>query len=176
MIKRLRHSIYRKRLSNNWYKNAILMSRFHGFSIGKNCSFNRSVNFGSEPYLIRIGEFVRISSNVKFVNHDGAIHVMRQLHNKKYDIITPIKVGDNVFIGTDSIILPGVEIGNNCIIGAGSIVTRNTEPNSVYAGIPAKRISSVDDYYNKNKEKIHETKSMTFDEKRKYYLEFHDGF
>jgi acetyltransferase-like isoleucine patch superfamily enzyme len=55
-------------------------------------------------------------------------------------------VGDYVYIGVRSIILPGVTIGNNCIIAAGSVVTKNVPDNSVVGGIPAKFIKSTDEY------------------------------
>ena len=60
-----------------------------------------------------------------------------------------IEVMDNVFIGCNATILPNVRIGKNCIIGASSAVTKDLEPNGVYAGTPAKRIGSFDDYIQK---------------------------
>jgi len=62
------------------------------------------------------------------------------------DVFGPIVVEDNVFIGFNSIILPGVRIGHDSVIGAGSVVTRSIPPRSVAAGVPAKVIKSIDEY------------------------------
>jgi len=72
-----------------------------------------------------------------------------------------IKIGDNVMIGSRTIILPDVEIGDNVIIGAGSIVTKDIPSDCVAAGIPARPIGSLDDYINK---KIEKDKDFTDDE------------
>ncbi|MDR8085751.1 acyltransferase, partial [Acinetobacter baumannii] len=61
----------------------------------------------------------------------------------------PINIGNNVYLGTNTIILPGVSIGNNVIVGAGSLVNKDLADNAVYAGIPAKFIKTLDDYYTK---------------------------
>lgn len=63
-----------------------------------------------------------------------------------------IYIGDNVFIGVRSVILPGVKIGSNVVIAAGSIVTSDVPDNCVYGGNPAKLIKSIDDYIDKYNE------------------------
>ncbi len=65
-----------------------------------------------------------------------------------------IVIGDRVFIGLKSIILPNVHIGNDVIIGAGSVVTKNIPDNSVAVGNPARVICSCEDYINKHKKEI----------------------
>ena len=67
------------------------------------------------------------------------------------EITKPITVGDNVYIGTNTIILPGVTIGNDVIIGAGAIVSKNIPDNSVAVGVPAKVIKTADEYLDKIK-------------------------
>ena len=57
-----------------------------------------------------------------------------------------IKIGDNTFIGKGTILLPGVQIGNNCISGSLSTVTHSIPSNSVFGGIPAKFICTIDQY------------------------------
>ena len=59
---------------------------------------------------------------------------------KKWDNSDPIKINKNVWIGANSVILPGVNIGKNCIVGAGSIVTKSFAENSIIGGNPAKLI------------------------------------
>lgn len=86
-----------------------------------------------------------MTSGVKFVTHDGAVWVFRDEY-PDMDVFGPIVVEDNVFIGFNSIILPGVRIGHDSVIGAGSVVTRSIPPRSVAAGVPAKVIKSIDEY------------------------------
>ncbi len=107
--------------------------------------------FGSEPYLITIGERVEITAGVRFITHDGAAWCLRN-YDKRFtelDLLGPIKVGNNVFIGNNAIILPGVTIGDNVIIGAGSVVTKDIPSGSVAAGVPARVIKSMSDYAEK---------------------------
>ena len=107
-------------------------------------------NFGSEPYLIKLGNYVRISGNVIFSTHDGGTWVFR--NNDKYKNMFKygrIEVGDNSFIGAGSMIMPNVKIGKNCVVGALSVVTKNVPDNSVVAGVPAKVICSVEEYAEK---------------------------
>lgn len=124
----------------------ILFQDYLGVKIGKNSRFTgKDVSFGSEPYLIEIGDDVTITQKVVFHTHDGGVGVLR----KKFpgiNVFGKIKVGNNVFIGSNTIILPGVTIGNNVVIGAGSVVTKNVASNSVVAGVPAKFIKSIEEY------------------------------
>ena len=142
----------------------------NGMKVGSNFTVTGKVHYSSEPYLITIGNDVRISDNVNFVTHDGGAHVIRQLKHIPADIFGQIIVGNNVFIGMNSIILPNVTIGNNVIIGAGSIVTKNIPDNSVACGIPAKVIETIDQYYDKNKNNIDLTKNLTPSEKKAFLI------
>lgn len=101
--------------------------------------------FGSEPYLVRLGNHVTITEGVRLVTHDGGVWVFRQ-QEPNLDIVGPITVGDNVFLGLRAIVLPGVTIGDNCVVAAGAVVTRDVQVNSVVAGVPARFLRSVDDY------------------------------
>lgn len=130
-----------------------------GLVIGHDCEIYQSAVFGSEPYLVRLGNHVRINRDVEFVTHDGGVWVLRHLAGqntgiddkvKKADLFGPIVVGDNVHIGTRAIIMPNVTIGNNCIIGCGAIVTKDIPDNSIAVGIPARVIETIDDYYKKH--------------------------
>lgn len=119
----------------------------HGLQLGKDCRLLGRPDFGSEPYLVKIGNRCTITSGVRFITHDGGTWVFRDKeeysHIKKYG---KIEIGDNCFIGLNSIIMPNVTIGDNCVIGAGSIVTKNIPSNSVAVGNPAKVIMTLNDY------------------------------
>ena len=113
------------------------------------------VSWSTEPWLITLGENVHITNNVQFITHDGGTLLYRAII-PDLEITKPITVGNNVYIGNNVIILPGVKIGNNVIIGAGAIVSRNIPDNSVAAGVPARVIKSADDYLSKvKKESLH---------------------
>lgn len=147
--------------------------RKKGVKIGKGCFIANDVSFGSEPYLISIGNNVRITENVSFSNHDGGLWVVRRLYEeyKDVDIVKLITIGNNVHIGVDAVIMPGVSIGDNCIIGYGSIVTKNIPDNSVVVGVPGRVLESIDEYVEKNKHMYINTKHMTSNEKKDYLLE-----
>lgn len=150
-------------------KNPIDYYRSIGVEIGDNCRLIGDVGFGSEPYLIKLGSHVSITTS-KFITHDGGVWVFRDDY-PLIDVIAPIIVGNNVFIGANCTIMPGVTIGNNVVIGAGSIVTKNLEENAVYAGIPARLVKSLDEYKKNILEKSIMTKGLNDIEKRKYLSE-----
>jgi len=121
-----------------------------GLTIGEGCIFYGLPNFGTEPFLIKIGNYVEVTSGVTFLTHDGSISVVRRIYSRDHlNKYGKIIVEDNCFIGTKAIILPNVTIGKNSIVGAGSVVTKNVPPNSVVAGNPAKVICSIDQYAEK---------------------------
>lgn len=68
-----------------------------------------------------------------------------------YTKIGKVKIGDNVFIGAESVVMPGVTIGDNVIIGANSTVTKDIPANTVAAGSPAHVICTLEEYLSKNK-------------------------
>ncbi|PWR07669.1 capsule biosynthesis protein CapG [Micromonospora acroterricola] len=101
--------------------------------------------FGSEPWLITLGDNVYVTAGVQFVTHDGGTLILRRDH-PDLEWTAPISIGDDVYIGVRTIILPGVRIGDRCIVGAGSVVTRDIPDNSVAAGVPARVLKSTDEY------------------------------
>ena len=160
-----------KHVSNK--KRAILYKKWRKINIGNQCEIYKNVSFGSEPYLISIGDNVRITSGVKFCTHDGGMWVIRNLGiNPQADIFGKIVIGNNVHIGWNAIIMPNVHIGNNVVIGVGSIVTHDVPDNSVVAGIPGRVIRDIDSYYKKNVNRILNTKNISKQEKEKIILKF----
>lgn len=163
-------------LKNLWYKyqmrkNPVDFLKSRGVTIGDNCEIYPSVNF-MDPYLISVGNNVRINEGVQLITHDGGVWVLRNLYDELYDIdlFGKIEIGNNVHIGTNAVIMPGVHIGNNCIVGVGAIVTKSIPDNSVVAGIPAKIIKEVDEYKKKNNDYFMHTKNMNNDVKKEYIL------
>ena len=156
-------------------KDPIAFAKKIGVKIGENCRLlgidDRT--FGSEPYLITMGNHVTVTGQVKFINHDGGVWVFRELE-ENIVLIKPITVGDNVFIGFRSIIMPGVSIGSNVVIGAGSLVVNDIPSNSVAAGVPAKVIRSIQDYREKINPFVTFSTWQGQEEKRNTLLE-HDG-
>ena len=142
-----------------------------GVQLGNGIEIGKNVNFGSEPYLIEIENNVRISSNVNFITHDGGLWTLRKMGLlENADYFGKIIIKENVNIGMNATIMPGVTIGKNSIVGFGAIVTKDVEPNTVVAGIPAKKIETTQEYYEKKKNKCDFTKNMNYYEKRKYLL------
>ena len=120
------------------YKRARLLKRLNYFnSIGENCYLG-TVNYGSEPFLISFGNNVGLGTGVRFINHDMSadmIAIKRFGVSDRLSYYGAITIGDNVFIGANALILPGVTIGNNVVVGAGSIVTRDLKADGVYVGV-----------------------------------------
>ncbi|MFO1492105.1 MAG: acyltransferase [Kiritimatiellia bacterium] len=104
--------------------------------------------FGTEPFLVSLGDNVYITPGASFLTHDGGVLIARD-RKPGLEIARPIRIGNNVFIGTMALIMPGVEIGNDCIIGARAVVTRNVPDGSVVAGHPARVIKSTEEYLRK---------------------------
>lgn len=125
-------------------KGSIYAARSLGVKIGEGCRIYSS-SFGWEPWLISIGDRVTVTGGVQFITHDGATWLLRDEKGRRYRY-APIEIGNDVFIGANSIILPGVRIGNRVIVAAGSVVNRSIPDNCVVAGVPAKFIKTFDEY------------------------------
>ena len=115
-----------------------------GVRIGRDCRIYIS-EWGSEPFLITIGDQVTVTDGVRFITHDGSTWLFRDEEGQRYQKYAPIRVGDHVFIGMGTMILPGISIGDRCVVGAGSVVTRDIESGSVCVGNPARKVSTYED-------------------------------
>lgn len=147
-----------------------------GFKYGSGCRFiNVTPNtFGSEPYLIRFGDRVSISEGVRFICHDGALWSIRRTRADLGDIdyFAPVRVGDDVFIGMNAIVLPGVNIGSGSVIAAGAVVSSDVPEGMIYGGVPAKVLMSMEEYVNKIADRRYlNTKRMSKKQKMKYILD-----
>lgn len=117
-------------------------------SFGNDDFINDNVRF-QDSNLITLGDRVIIAPDVKFYCGEHAVDASKRWgryeNGQKYLIsfTEPISVGNDVWIGGNVTIIGGVHIGNNVIIGAGAVVTKDIPDNTVYAGVPAKKIKSL---------------------------------
>lgn len=120
-------------------------------AIGEKCTvMDRKIPLYAN--LIKLGDNVHLASNVTFATHDITHKMLNQSHlscmkaGGLLEKLGCIELGSNVFVGSGTTILYDVKIGSNVIIGAGSVVTRDIPDNSVAVGVPARVISTIDDY------------------------------
>ena len=140
----------------------VLINR--GLVVGEN--FNRQRNCTIDPphcWLISIGNNVALAPGVHILAHDGSTKQMLG-----YTKVGRVYIGNNVFIGAETVVLPNVKIGDDCIIGAASVVTKDIPSSSVAVGNPARVIMTTQEYLQKNKEQMNKTnlydESYTFSE------------
>lgn len=136
---------FRKRFYNEY--TVAEYFRTKGVQIGDNCRILIH-NFGSEPYLVKIGNNCVIAPGVSFLTHDGSASLFRK-EIPDLNVFGKIEIKDNCFIGARAILLYNVTIGPNAIVGAGAVVTKDVPPNTVVAGMPAKVVCSLDEYKQK---------------------------
>lgn len=122
--------------------------------------------WSTEPYLITIGDNCQLTADVLIHTHGGGGAVRHKIPN--FDCFGKVQIGDYVYIGSRSIIMPGVIIGDHVLIAAGSIVTKSIPSNVVVAGNPAKIICTIDEYIKKNLKYNTGTKGMSLIEKKKF--------
>ena len=121
-----------------------------GMKVGKNFSrLNGVILDPSHCWLIEIGDNVTIAPRVHVLAHDAST-----VHYLGYAKIGRVTIGNNVFIGAESVVLPNVIIGDNVVVGANSTVSRDLEGGFVYAGNPAKKICSINEFIDKNKKML----------------------
>lgn len=128
--------------------------RKHGIRVGQNVHFRHPAHNSidvTRPCLVEFGNDLDINANFTVLTHDFGSFVFRGYYKDFVNSSGKVKIGNNIVFGRDVTILKGVTIGDNCIIGAGSIVTKSIPANSVAAGVPARVICTLEDYYQKRK-------------------------
>lgn len=153
MLKKILNKIkkYRSLQSSSAYISYLRKKRI---LIGENCVFRSPKTTRidiTRPCLITIGDNVDMNMNFQILTHDWASLVFRNVYHELISSSGKVTIGNNIYFGTNVIVLKGVTIGDNCIIGAGSIVAKDIPANSVAAGTPARRIYSLDEYFEKRK-------------------------
>lgn len=117
------------------------------------CDYGYNVEIGENFYAnmncvildeakVTFGDNVFVAPNCGFYTAGHPLDV--ESRNKGLEYARPIRVGNNVWIGAQVCVLPGVEIGDNCVIGAGSVVTKNIPDNSLAVGNPCRVIRRLD--------------------------------
>lgn len=114
---------------------------------------NHSVIDGTRPWLLKIGSYTKITRGVVILTHDYSLSVMRRVYGEWIGEGEKTIIGDNCFLGINSIVLMGSQIGNNVIVGAGSVVHGKIPDNVVVAGNPAKIIATLDEHFISRKAK-----------------------
>lgn len=99
------------------------------------------------PWMLHIGDYCKITQGCIILCHDYSRSVLRRVYGNIIGEAGVTVIGDNCFIGMNSIILMGSQIGNNVIVGAGSVVSGKIPDNVVVAGNPAKIIRTLEDHY-----------------------------
>lgn len=146
-------------------------ARHLGVTIGKNCLIS-SRNWGSEPYLVTIGNNCQITYNVSIFTHGGG-QAVRHICSD-FDVFGKVVIEDWAYIGAYSQIMPGVTIGEGALVAAGSVVTKSVPPHTVVGGNPARYICTVEEYYERNKQYNLKTKDLSLPDKKKYLLTLPD--
>ena len=119
-------------------------AKYAGVKVGKHCLISTK-HFPSEPYLIEIGDYVRIANDVKFFTHGG---VWSQARKSKVSLehFGRIKIGNYTYIGDSCLIMAGVTIGNDVIVGAGTVVSKSIPDGVMVAGNPMRYIGKTEDF------------------------------
>ena len=120
-----------------------------GLVIGKDCYIGSCTIDPSHCFHITIGDHVFIGPQARILAHDGCTKLFLG-----YTRVANVTIGNNVFIGAHSVVMPGVTIGDNVIIGAGSVVSRDIPPDSVAVGVPARVIKPLAEYLGAKKKEM----------------------
>ena len=138
-------------------------ARYAGVTIGEN-NFIASEFWSTEGYLIRVGNHCQITQGVKFLTHGGAGAARKMF--PKFDTFGQIVIGDYVYLGTNSLVMPGVTIGDNVLVAAGSVVTKSIPSGLVVGGNPAKVLCTIEEYIERNKKYNLNSKGMNLKDKK----------
>ena len=121
------------------------LRRHGGFvAFGEGCSISTDTVFVN-PYLTRVGKHVRIAG-AWISCHDGSINMINRAFGLNLDAVGPVDIGDDVFIGIGAKILPNTRIGARSIVAAGAVVSGEFPEGSVIAGVPGRRVRSIEEH------------------------------
>lgn len=171
MIEIIKKIVKREKYNSDTY---IKYLRKIGVVVGENCTIyvpSKTTIDETNPFMLQIGNNVKISQGVIILTHDFSWSVTSGVFGNITGNMGEVNIGNNVFIGMNAILTKNTRIGNNVIIGAGSIVTHDCESNYVYAGSPAKKIMSINAFYEKRMiQQEEEAKEIV----KKYYKTYNE--
>lgn len=145
--------------------NSIKWLKKHGAIIGDDVELFDFSCSAKDASCLQIGNHVTLTG-VMCLTHDASL---KRFIGNDCNKIGRIVIGDNVFIGKNTVILPNVHVGNNVIIGVGSIVTTDIPDNSVVVGNPARVISSIEDFKQKHLDKMNNNPELVYKGTKKRY-------
>lgn len=146
--------------------------REQGIKIGTQCHIGKPSTIAidsTRPYLVEIGNNVRMNNGFTLLTHDFATSVITNKYGEFLPSSGKVKIGNNVYFAQKCTVMKGVTIGDNCIVGYGSLITKDIPDNSVVAGSPARVICTLEEYYEKRKIKALEESLALVNEIEKYY-------
>ena len=138
--KELLEKLVQKKLNNIWIEPNFFCDYGFNIEFGDNFYSNHNLVI-LDANKVTFGENVFIGPNCGFYTSGHPLDY--ETRNKGLEYAKPIKVGNNVWIGGNVCVMPGITIGDNVVIGAGAVVTKNVESNVVVAGNPAKIIKKI---------------------------------
>jgi maltose O-acetyltransferase len=142
VLRKMRHHVFRY--------DPLREHRKRGLVVGKNFHMLAEVIIDyAHVWHIEIGDDVTLAPRVHILAHDASTKM-----HLNYTRIGKVKIGNRVFVGAGSIILPGVTIGNDVVIGAGSVVSRDVPDGHVAAGNPARVICTIDAFLQKRRKEM----------------------
>jgi len=142
VLRKIYHHVFRHDRLKQYIKGGLI--------VGKNFNMLEGVSIDSSHiWHIEIGNDVTLAPRVHIVAHDASTKI-----HLNYTRIGKVKIGNRVFIGAGSIILPGVTIGSNVVVGAGSVISRDIPDGQVVAGNPARIICTINDFLQRKRNEM----------------------
>jgi acetyltransferase-like isoleucine patch superfamily enzyme len=136
--------LYRRVCRPNGIEWAAYLKKHGGlYAMGEGCVIQTNVTI-TDPAHVRLGRNVHLTGCTLF-GHDGTVAMLKQMSGRRLDRVGKIDIGDNVFVGHQAIIMPGITIASNVVVGAGAVVTKNVPRNMIVAGSPARPIGTFDE-------------------------------
>ena len=151
-IRYLLKNVYEDLVIRNTSSSYIKYLKKTGVQIGNNCTIyypKKATIDTSAPHLLTIGNHVKITGPATILTHDYSWSVLKGKTGEILGNQKPVKIGDNVFIGWGAVVLCGTTIEDNVIIAANAVVSGHIEHDSVWDGVPARKICTLDQYRDK---------------------------
>lgn len=148
-------------------------ARYIGVNLGdRNLILDNNL-WSSEPYLITVGNNNQFGVGARIFTHGGGLVFRSRIPD--FDSFGKVTIGNSVYVGANSLIMPGVEIGDGVLIAAGSVVTKSVPSNVVVGGNPARILCTIDEFIEKNVRYNTHTKQLSNIAKRKILLSLDDS-